>query len=71
MLIKDPDPGDPKRPEPTGSGSATLKIIPARLTFRLDDMKRTKKTQQKDKWSRAVQSIENDDTSQFNKHAEI
>ena len=24
MWLKDPDPGDPKRPNPTGSGSATL-----------------------------------------------
>ena len=26
MWIKDTDPGDPKRPDPTGSGSATLPI---------------------------------------------
>ena len=24
LWIKDPNPGDPKRPDPTGSGSATL-----------------------------------------------
>ena len=24
MWIKNPDPGEPKRPDPTGSGSATL-----------------------------------------------
>ena len=24
LWVKDPDPGDPKRPDPNGSGSATL-----------------------------------------------
>ena len=27
-IFPDPDPGDPKRPDPTGSGSATLLLRP-------------------------------------------
>ena len=33
LWIKDPDPGDPKRPDPTGSGSATLEYIPKYMNF--------------------------------------
>ena len=29
-IFPDPDPGDPKRPDPTGSGSATLPFIQPR-----------------------------------------
>ena len=33
-IFPDPDPGDPKRPDPTGSGSATLPKIRQKKAFR-------------------------------------
>ena len=37
LWIKDPDPGDPKRPDPTGSGSATLVSFLPRLVLWFDE----------------------------------
>ena len=34
-IFPDPDPGDPKRPDPTGSGSATLVFTPSLSEFSL------------------------------------